>query len=99
MNLEQEVVVMASCPNCKKTISSLKLLETKEQEYDVTYDEEAETLEVESCEEWHGNQLGSIIKQVYSCPECYDPLFNDEQEAKAFFKESEKSAKQVHVST
>ena len=77
---------MAKCPKCNGDIDHLILLETKENEYNATYDEEAETLEFENTEEWRGNPTGNVLKEEYCCPKCHATLFTNEADAKSFLK-------------
>ena len=76
---------MPKCPKCDGDIDHLILLETKENEYEATYDAEGETLEFKNTEEWTGNPTGKVLKEEYSCPKCHVTLFTDEEAAKAFF--------------
>jgi len=88
---------MPKCPKCGEDIDSLKLVETKETEYDVSYDEEGEALDFNQTEEWHGNPTGSVIKEEYFCPLCKTVIFDNGDAAKTFLSGiREKVIKQLY---
>lgn len=87
---------MPKCPKCGEIIDSLTMLETKETEFTVTYDEEMEDLDFIQIEEWYGNPTGNVTKEEYSCPVCKKVIFNNASDAKAFLSEiREKIIKQL----
>lgn len=87
---------MPKCPKCGENIDALTLAETKEKEYNVTYDDESEELDFEETEEWHGNPTGTVIKQEWSCGVCKKVLFDNEPDAKTFLSNPrEKVIKQL----
>lgn len=81
---------MPKCPKCGVDINTLALAETKEREYNVTYDEKSEELKFEETEEWHGNPTGYLIKQEWICPTCNKVAFDNEREATSFLSERRK---------
>jgi len=88
---------MPKCPKCGADIAALILVETKEREYNVTYDEESEELGFEETEEWRGNPTGTVIKQEWNCGVCKKVIFDNEGDAKAFLSDLRvKVIKQLH---